>query len=104
MNIATRKDTPVLPAQTQTQPPAPPTSDVERASTFRRVITTVGVQNISLIFAIAIVVAIIGIQNPLFFTVPNLKVIGTAIAIVGLLAVVQTIVIISERSTSRSAR
>jgi ribose transport system permease protein len=94
MNIVTRKDTPVLPAQTQTQPSAPTRSDVERVSTFRRVITTVGVQNISLILAIAIVVAIIGIQNPLFFTVPNLKVIGTAIAIVGLLAVVQTIVII----------
>ena len=94
MNTVTRKDTPVLSAQTDTRPPAPKEPEVERVSAFRRVITTVGVQNISLIFAIVLVVAIIGIQNPLFFTVPNLKVIGTAIAIVGLLAVVQTIVII----------
>jgi len=61
---------------------------------FRRAIHAVGVQNISLLFAILLVVLIIGLQNPLFFTVGNLKVIGTAISIVGLLAVVQTIVII----------
>ncbi|RLP77073.1 ABC transporter permease [Mycetocola tolaasinivorans] len=53
-----------------------------------------GVQNVSLLIAIAFVVLVIGSQNPLFFTVPNLKVIGTAIAISGLLAVVQTLVII----------
>ncbi len=60
----------------------------------RRILGAIGVQNISLIIAIALVVIVIGVQNPLFFTVPNLKVIGTAIAIVGLLAVVQTVVII----------
>lgn len=68
--------------------------EVERTSPFRRVVQAVGVQNISLLFAIVLVVLIIGLQNPLFFTVSNLKVIGTAISIVGLLAVVQTIVII----------
>lgn len=66
----------------------------EREPILRRIIGFVGVQNISLIIAIAIVVTIIGLQNPLFFGVANLKVIGTAIAIMGLLAVVQTIVII----------
>jgi ribose transport system permease protein len=60
----------------------------------RRIVAAVGVQNISLILAIGLVVAVIGIQNPLFFGVSNLRVIGTAIAIMGLLAVVQTIVII----------
>lgn len=60
----------------------------------RRVIGAVGAQNISLIIAIGIVVAIIGLQSPLFFGIQNLKVIGTAIAVMGLLAVVQTIVII----------
>jgi len=60
----------------------------------RRILAVVGVQNVSLLIAIALVIVVIGTQNPLFFTVGNLKVIGTAIAISGLLAVVQTIVII----------
>lgn len=60
----------------------------------KRIVSAIGVQNISLIIAIALVVAVIGIQNPLFFGVANLRVIGTAITIMGLLAVVQTIVII----------
>lgn len=91
MNIL-RKDTPVT--RTTEQPAVTEAADATTVSPLRRIVSAVGVQNISLIIAIAIVVAIIGIQNPLFFTVPNLKVIGTAIAIVGLLAVVQTIVII----------
>jgi ribose transport system permease protein len=60
----------------------------------RRVLTAVGVQNISLLIAIVALVAIIGSQNPLFFGVSNVRVIGTAIAVSGLLAVVQTVVII----------
>ncbi|MBM7832206.1 ribose transport system permease protein [Agromyces cerinus] len=60
----------------------------------RRVLAAVGVQNISLLMAIALVVVVIGTQNPLFFTAGNMRVIGTAIAISGLLAVVQTMVII----------
>ncbi|ARJ04029.1 L-arabinose ABC transporter permease [Cnuibacter physcomitrellae] len=91
-SIHPREDTPVT--TTEKAPAVQPQAEPERISGLRRVISAIGVQNISLIIAIAIVVAIIGIQNPLFFTVPNLKVIGTAIAIVGLLAVVQTIVII----------
>lgn len=91
-SIHPREDTSVT--TTEKAPAVQPQAEPERISGLRRVISAIGVQNISLIIAIAIVVAIIGIQNPLFFTVPNLKVIGTAIAIVGLLAVVQTIVII----------
>ncbi|MDP9028401.1 MAG: ABC transporter permease [Actinomycetota bacterium] len=68
--------------------------DGTRSSPIRRVIRGVGVQNISLLIAIALLVAVIGGQNPLFFDIANLKVIGTAIAISGLLAVVQTVVII----------
>ena len=75
-------------------PPRIEPSVSQGPSAIRRFVSAVGVQNISLIIAIALVVAIIGIQNPLFFTVSNLKVIGTAVAIVGLLAVVQTVVII----------
>ncbi|HEY9365911.1 MAG TPA: hypothetical protein VIP55_04690, partial [Agromyces sp.] len=65
-----------------------------RPGVVTRVLATVGVQNISLLIAIALVVTVIGTQNPLFFTAGNMRVIGTAIAISGLLAVVQTMVII----------
>jgi ribose transport system permease protein len=68
--------------------------DILPPSTFRRAIRAIGVQNISLLIAIALLVVVIGGQNPLFFDIANLKVIGTAIAISGLLAVVQTVVII----------
>lgn len=60
----------------------------------RRLITGIGVQNISLLIAIALLLIVIGTQQPLFFSLGNLRVIGTAIAISGLLAVVQTVVII----------
>ena len=68
--------------------PASPTSPV------RRSMQRVGVQNLSLGIAIVILVAIIGVQNPLFFGLENMRVIGEAVAISGLLAVVQTLVII----------
>ncbi len=94
MNAATRKEHRVT--TTAERPPAAVASEpeAEAVPAFKRVVRAIGVQNISLLIAIALVVAIIGLQNPLFFTVANLKVIGTAIAIVGLLAVVQTVVII----------
>ncbi|WP_220700650.1 ABC transporter permease [Mycetocola tolaasinivorans] len=81
---------------TPTLSKTPPVVDVVPGTpgVFRRFLTAMGVQNVSLLIAIAFVVLVIGSQNPLFFTVPNLKVIGTAIAISGLLAVVQTLVII----------
>ncbi len=60
----------------------------------RAALVRVGVQNISLLIAIAVLVVIIGIQNPLFFQISNLTVIGQAVTISGLLAIVQTIVII----------
>ena len=81
MTSTTRKESPVGTTGTALE--------TDTVSPFKRFVGAVGVQNISLIIAIALVVAVIGIQNPLFFTVPNLKVIGTAIAIVGLLAVVR---------------
>ena len=90
---AARKD-PTMTVTESTQPPVAKESGEAKPPAFRRAIHAVGVQNISLLIAILLVVLIIGLQNPLFFTVGNLKVIGTAISIVGLLAVVQTIVII----------
>jgi len=78
-------------------PPAPVTttgSTRSAVSPVRRLIAGIGVQNVSLIIAIALVAVVIGSQNSNFFGVENLKVIGTAISISGLLAVVQTVIII----------
>lgn len=76
----------------------PPTTGAtpapERVSPARAVLNGIGVQNVSLIIAIGLLLVVIGSQNQLFFTVGNLRVIGTAVAISGLLAVVQTVVII----------
>jgi ribose transport system permease protein len=60
----------------------------------RRLLDAVGVQNISLLIALAVLVAIIGSQNSDFFNVANLKNIGTAVAILGILAVAQTVVML----------
>jgi ribose transport system permease protein len=86
--VPTPTTTPAPAAAPTTQPPA------ERGGGLRRALGAVGVQNVSLIIAIVLLIIVIGVQNPLFFTVANLRVIGTAVAISGLLAVVQTIVII----------
>ncbi|MBD3780154.1 MAG: ABC transporter permease [Micrococcales bacterium] len=78
-----------------TAPAAPPTAPPEPATNpLRRVVLAVGVQNLSLILAIAILVAVIGSQNSAFFLTSNLKTIGMAVTISGLLALVQTVVII----------
>ncbi len=60
----------------------------------RRLLGALGVQNISLIMAIVLLVAIIGSRNTALFLPANLKTIGTAVAVSGLLATVQTVVII----------
>jgi ribose transport system permease protein len=60
----------------------------------RRVLDVVGVQNISLLVALGALVAIIGAQNSNFFLTSNLKTIGSAVSIVGVLAVVQTVVML----------
>jgi ribose transport system permease protein len=70
--------------------PAPPA----RPGWPRRLLRAVGVQNISLVLALAVLVAIIGAQNSKFFLVTNLETIGTAVTVVGLLAVVQTVVML----------
>jgi ribose transport system permease protein len=60
----------------------------------RRILTTVGPQNVSLIGALVVVVAIFSWLNSGYFTWDNLQVIGEAATVAGLLAVVQTVVII----------
>lgn len=91
MSVPSERNTPV---STTTSTASAPAVEGGRESLLRRVLRAVGVQNISLLMAIALLLIIIGTQNPLFFTVGNIRVIGTAIAISGLLAVVQTMVII----------
>ncbi|WP_372593507.1 ABC transporter permease [Actinotalea sp.] len=59
-----------------------------------RVFRAIGVQNISLIAAIIALAAAIGSQNSAFFLASNIKTIGMAVTISGLLALVQTVVII----------
>lgn len=60
----------------------------------RRVLDTIGVQNLSLLVALGALVAIIGAQNSDFFLVSNIETIGTTVSIVGILAVVQTVVML----------
>jgi ribose transport system permease protein len=60
----------------------------------RRVLNAIGVQNISLLIALGILVAIIGSKNSNFFLISNIKTIGTTVSIVGVLAVVQTVVML----------
>ncbi|MGV8968585.1 MAG: ABC transporter permease [Cellulomonas sp.] len=71
-----------------------PTTVVARGNALKRTFLAVGVQNLSLILAIAALVVAIGSQNSAFFLTSNLKTIGTAVTISGLLALVQTVVII----------
>jgi ribose transport system permease protein len=60
----------------------------------RRIFAAIGVQNLSLIGAIILLSAIIGSQNANFFGAANLQVIGEAVAILGVLAVGQTVVML----------
>lgn len=60
----------------------------------RRALAAIGVQNVSLLLALAVLVLFIGVQNSNFFYASNIETIGTTIAIVGVLAVVQTVVML----------
>ena len=60
----------------------------------RRILDVVGVQNVSLLIALVLLVAFVGTQNSNFFFARNIATIGTTITIVGILAVVQTVVML----------
>lgn len=74
--------------------PTPTAPNGAQQSPFKRVLQVVGVQNLSLILAIAALVLVIGSRSSSFYLTSNLETIGTAVTISGLLAVVQTVVII----------
>ncbi|MEZ0071977.1 ABC transporter permease [Planotetraspora sp. GP83] len=58
------------------------------------VIGAVGAQNLILVLAIVLVVVVFGVINPGYLAWANIRVIADAVTIAGLLAVVQTVVII----------
>lgn len=74
--------------------PTKPSDTAQRPSMARNVLDGVGVTNVSILIALAAVLIAIAFINTSFFQPRNLVVIGTSIAIMGLLAVVQTVVII----------
>ncbi|WP_457030792.1 ABC transporter permease [Kitasatospora sp. P5_F3] len=80
---------------TTTPSPAVPGRAAERRSSGRRpLLAAVGGQNLSLLGALAVVLALFGALNDNFLSLSNLQVIAEAATITGLLAVVQTVVII----------
>ena len=60
-----------------------------------RGVSFVGAQNLGLLAALALLVTIIRAQSPYIFLTSNLLNIGSAISVLGVLAIVQTLVIIS---------
>lgn len=69
------------------------TSRTRRKPT-RKALDVIGVQNLSLMIALAGLCTVIGSQNSNFFLLTNIKTIGTTVSIVGILAVVQTVVML----------
>ncbi|QKW17825.1 ABC transporter permease [Kitasatospora sp. NA04385] len=77
---------------TTTTRPAAPTEPT--GTTARSLLASVGGQNLSLIGALAVVLALFGVLNDNYLSLSNMQVIAEAATITGLLAVVQTVVII----------
>ncbi|MEU2235517.1 ABC transporter permease [Streptomyces vietnamensis] len=71
-----------------------PITAPQRRTGARALLGSVGGQNLSLIGALAVVVVLFGSLNPNFLGWDNIQVIAEAATIAGLLAVVQTVVII----------
>jgi L-arabinose transport system permease protein len=85
-----------IPTETRSEP-AMGTEAAEkepRAGGVRRALDFIGVQNLSLILALIVLCAIIGSKNSNFFLLANIKTIGTTVAVVGILAIVQTVVML----------
>ncbi|MED7954887.1 ABC transporter permease, partial [Streptomyces sp. BE303] len=58
-----------------------------------RILASIGGQNLSLIGALIVVLALFGVLNDNFLSLGNMQVIAEAATITGLLAIVQTVVI-----------
>lgn len=72
----------------------PATEQATFRSSTRRVRDAIGGQNLSLLVALGILIAVIGIQNSNFFLPANIRTIGTAISILGVISVGQTVVML----------
>ncbi|MEE1827825.1 ABC transporter permease, partial [Streptomyces sp. BE20] len=80
---------------TSTTPPARNGGHAPRRSVVSpKILAAVGGQNLSLIGALVVVLALFGILNDNFLSLGNMQVIAEAATITGLLAIVQTVVII----------
>ncbi|MGW4487528.1 ABC transporter permease [Amycolatopsis sp. NPDC004368] len=84
--------TPTRPSPAQEQPTDQP--DPHRVSPARKVLNGIGVQNSSLIITLVVLVVLLSSLNDNFFRTNNLLLIGSAVTIMGLLSLVQTLVII----------
>lgn len=84
--------TPTRPSPAQEQPTDQ--HDPHRVSTVRKILSGVGVQNSSLIITLVVLVVLLSTLNDNFLRTTNLLLIGSAITIMGLLSLVQTLVII----------
>ncbi|OLF05176.1 hypothetical protein BLA60_37290 [Actinophytocola xinjiangensis] len=60
-----------------------------------RVVRAVGGQNLSLLLALGLLVVVVGSQRPAFFLPINLVNIGVAVSLLGLVALAQTVTVIS---------
>jgi ribose/xylose/arabinose/galactoside ABC-type transport system permease subunit len=64
--------------------------------TFNRILGRIGIQNLSLLLALAVLLLVFGyLRGDVFFSVRNLTNIGMGVAILGVLAISQTSVIVS---------
>lgn len=66
-----------------------------KGGVLRRILAFIGAENLSLIIALAVLVAIVTTQTEFFFSARNLLNIGQNMAVVGLIAVGMTLVIVS---------
>lgn len=80
---------------TATPSPAAPARAVPLGSPVRRALDIIGLQNVSLLIALAALVALISTQTDKFWLPANLLNIGVSVSLVGLVAIVQTVVIVS---------
>jgi ribose transport system permease protein len=85
--------TPTRPSPAQEQP-TPGAPGPDHVSPVRRVLSGIGVQNSSLIITLVVLIIVLSSLNDNFFRTNNLLLIGSAVTIMGLLSLVQTLVII----------
>ncbi len=86
------KETPV---QAENEALQSPPAAKKRLWSFGRYLDLIGTQNLSLLIALVLLIVIIGSQNQDFFLPGNVINIGLAVSLLGLVAIGQTLVIVS---------